>query len=175
MPGVWQAGGLLSGVAMKKRSAGILVYRLKDGRVEVFLVHPGGPFWKNKDNAAWSIPKGEFTEAEDPMEAAIREFEEETGLRPTGRFEHLGERKQPSGKTLYIWSNEGDCDPESIKSNTFLMEWPPNSGVAAEFPEVDRAAWFSIDDARRKLHKGQVIFLDRLLEKLGTGPRILYE
>lgn len=151
----------------RKEKAGILLYRLLNGKAEVFLVHPGGPFWRGKDTAAWSIPKGEIEEDEDRLQAAKREFEEETGTKPEGRFEYLGEFKQAGGKTLHVWSVEGDCNPASLKSNTFIKEWPPGSGKCQVFPEVDRASWFSADEARKKLHKGQIPLIDQLLNRLG--------
>ncbi len=154
---------------MPKNSAGLLVYRQAAGRVEVFLVHPGGPFWAKKDDGAWSIPKGELSEGEGPLEAAKREFEEETGIALTGQFEPLDPVKQPGGKTIYAWLVRGDFDASSIKSNLFSLEWPPRSGVTQQFPEVDRAAWFAPDIARRKILKGQTRFIDQLERKLGAG------
>jgi predicted NUDIX family NTP pyrophosphohydrolase len=151
---------------MPKLSAGLLMYRWLHGAVEVFLVHPGGPFWKNKDDGSWSIPKGEYPEGEDPLEAARREFREETGFEPGPNLAALGDLRQPSGKILSVWAFEGDCDPAELRSNTFSTEWPPKSGRTSEFPEVDRGAWFSIDAAKTKLLKGHVAFLDRLLAKL---------
>ncbi len=133
--------------------------------MEVLLVHPGGPFWARKDTGAWSIPKGEYT-VEDPLEAAKREFEEETGEKVEGPFLPLGGSVQPSGKRVVAWALESDLDAEAIRSNLFSMEWPPGSGKNREFPEVDRAAWFSLDAARAKILKGQVPFLDRLAEML---------
>lgn len=141
---------------MPKRSAGLVLYRKRGAFLEVFLVHPGGPFWAKKDAAGWSIPKGEAEEGEDLLTAAQREFHEETGLRVAGPFIPLGELKQSGGKVIHAWAVEGDCDPTAIVSNTFQMEWPPRSGKTATFPEVDRAAWFSLEDAMVKLHKGQV-------------------
>jgi len=136
---------------MAKQSAGLLLYRFHEGTLEVFLVHPGGPFWAKKDLGAWSIPKGEIDEGEDPLEAARREFEEETGFRPEGMFRELTPVKQRSGKIVHTWAVEGDCDSAAIRSNTFSMEWPPRSGRQQEFPEVDRAGWFSIPEAREKI------------------------
>ena len=152
---------------MAKHSAGILLYRFMAKELEVFLVHPGGPFWAKKDNAAWSIPKGEFDDTEDPLEAAKREFKEETGVEINGPLLELGQIRQPSRKVVHAWAVEGDCDPESIVSNTFEMEWPPKSGRYKKFPEVDRASWFTPKVAKEKLHKGQVDFVDTLCEKLG--------
>jgi len=149
---------------MPKLSAGLLMFRRTPEGIEVFLVHPGGPFWMKKDLGAWSIPKGEHPETEDPFAAALREFEEETGIRPEGDFLPLGELRQPSGKRITAWAFEGDCDPASIRSNLFSLEWPPRSGRTQEFPEVDRAAWFSLAEARQKILKGQGPLLDRLLE-----------
>jgi predicted NUDIX family NTP pyrophosphohydrolase len=140
--------------AMPKMSAGILLFRHRPGGVEVLLVHPGGPFWAKKDLGAWSIPKGLVDEGEDLLAAAKREFLEETGMMVDGEFLDLGAHKQP-GKTIVAWACEGDFDPASLKSNTFSLEWPPRSGRTAEFPEVDRAAWYSIDEAFMKIHKGQ--------------------
>jgi len=151
-----------------KQSAGLLMYRRRDGRMEVFLVHPGGPFWAKKDAAAWSIPKGEFAADEDPLAAAQREFAEETGLTPSGPFTALTPIKQTGGKIVQAWAVEGDCDPAAVRSNTFTMEWPPRSGRRQEFPEVDRAEWFTLDVARNKIHKGQVPLLDEL-ERLLSG------
>jgi predicted NUDIX family NTP pyrophosphohydrolase len=149
---------------MKKTSAGLLMFRRRRGEAEFFLVHPGGPFWKKKDLGAWSIPKGEYTEDEESLEAAKREFEEETGIVPRGDFIALGEIKQPSGKLVTAWAFEGDCSPHEMRSNTFSMEWPPKSGTMQEFPEVDRANWFSLAEARRKILKGQAQFLDRAMK-----------
>jgi predicted NUDIX family NTP pyrophosphohydrolase len=145
-----------------KRSAGLLLFREADGRREVLLVHPGGPFWAKKDAGAWSIPKGEIGEGEDPLTAARREFEEETGVRPVGEALALEPRRQPGGKLVYAWAMRGDLDPAAVKSTTFSMEWPPRSGRRQEFPEIDRAAWFTLEEARTKILKGQVPFLDDL-------------
>jgi predicted NUDIX family NTP pyrophosphohydrolase len=147
-------------------SAGLLLFRRHAGAVEVLLVHPGGPFWQKKDLAAWSIPKGEHDAGEDPLSAAQREFEEETGFKAEGDFIALGDCRQPSGKIVKAWAVEGDLDAARITSNSFSLEWPPKSGKMREFPEVDRAEWFSIDVAREKILKGQAGFLDRLLAKL---------
>jgi predicted NUDIX family NTP pyrophosphohydrolase len=156
-----------------KRSAGLLVYRRRAGACEVFLVHPGGPFWQSRDLGAWSLPKGEFTPGEDPLGAARRECFEETGVEMSGDFLSLAPIKQPGGKTIDAWAVEGDCDPTTIRSNTFAAEWPPRSGHMREFPEVDRAAWFGIDEARERITKGQRGFLDQLDELLGgeSGPK----
>jgi predicted NUDIX family NTP pyrophosphohydrolase len=151
---------------MPKRSAGLLMYRRRDRGVEVFLVHPGGPLWAKKDSGAWSIPKGEYSDQEDSLAAAKREFQEETGFTPDGSFIDLSEVKQSGGKAVVAWAFEGDCDPTKLKSNTFAMEWPPRSGRQIEVPEIDRGAWFPIGEARTRLLIGQRPFLDRLLERL---------
>ena len=147
---------------MPKRSAGILMYRRSENGLEVLLVHPGGPFWAKKDLGAWSIPKGEYSDAEDALAVAVREFEEETGLRPQGDFQPLGELVQPGRKIITAWAVEGDFDIATLKSNMFELEWPPKSGRRASFPEVDRAEWFSLDEARRRILPGQQEFLARL-------------
>jgi len=144
---------------MTKRSAGLLLYRVREGTLEVFLVHPGGPFWAKKDLGAWSIPKGEIDEGEEPLEAARREFEEETGFTPEGMFRELTPVRQRSGKIVHAWAVEGDCESAAIRSNTFSMEWPPRSGRQQEFPEVDRAGWFSIPEARERILDGQQALL----------------
>jgi predicted NUDIX family NTP pyrophosphohydrolase len=128
----------------------------------VLLAHPGGPFWRKKDLGAWTLPKGEIDEGEDPLDAAKREFTEETGFVPDGTFVALAPVRQPSGKTVFAWAVEGDCDTGGIRSNSFSMEWPPRSGQFAEFPEIDRAEWFPIAEARQKILKGQAAFLDQL-------------
>jgi predicted NUDIX family NTP pyrophosphohydrolase len=140
------------------------MYRRRKSGLEVFLVHPGGPFWEKKDLGAWSIPKGEYLDGEDPRQVARREFEEETGFPSAGNFLALGDLKQPGGKIVTAWAFEGDCDPAKLRSNTFTMEWPPRSGRQIEVPEVDRGCWYSIEDARQRLLSGQRTFLDRLLE-----------
>jgi predicted NUDIX family NTP pyrophosphohydrolase len=152
---------------MSKQSAGVLMYRRRDGRVEVFLVHPGGPFWTKKDFGAWSIPKGEYGEDEQPIAAAVREFTEETGFVIEGNLQKLGAVKQAGGKVVTAWYVEGDCDPDAVRSNSFAMEWPPRSGRTAEFPEVDRARWFTLASAREYLLKSQLPFLDMLDGLLG--------
>lgn len=152
---------------MGKKSAGILMFRRRLEILEVFLAHPGGPFWAKKDLGAWSVPKGEYDGEEDPLEAARREFREETGCEPSGKFIPLTPRKQPSGKMVTVWAVEGDCDPSTIQSNTFTLEWPPRSGKQMEFPEVDRAGWFSIPEAEQKILKGQAGFLQELVKILG--------
>jgi predicted NUDIX family NTP pyrophosphohydrolase len=146
----------------KKQTAGILLYRIRNGDLEVFLVHPGGPFWMKKDDGAWSIPKGETEEGEDLLRAAKREFHEETGFSLDGNFIALTPLKQRGGKIVHAWAVEGDVDAESSKSNLFSMEWPPRSGRRAEFPEVDRAAWFTLEAAKGKILQGQAEFLEEL-------------
>jgi len=145
-----------------KTSAGILLYRIVENHLEVFLVHPGGPFWKNKDVGAWSIPKGLFEAEEDPLEAAQREFQEETGFNITGKFTALTPLKQPSGKLVYAWAAEGNVDAAATKSNMFSMEWPPRSGKEQSFPEVDKGGWFEIPVAYEKILTGQRGFLEEL-------------
>jgi len=146
----------------KKLSAGILLYRKSGGRLEVFLVHPGGPFWAKKDAGAWSIPKGEYLEGEDPESVARREFAEETGCELTGSMQPLASLEQPSGKVISAWAVEGDLDPATLKSNTVALEWPPRSGKIQQCPEVERGAWFDLISARDKLLAGQRPFLDQL-------------
>ena len=147
---------------MPKKSAGLLLYRRADQGIEVFLVHPGGPFWSKKDDGAWSIPKGEFAEGEDGLKAAKREFREETGSEIDGKFEALEPVTQPGGKIVYAWCVEADIDASAIRSNTFSMEWPPRSGKSREFPEVDRGEWFDLAAARRKILKGQISLVEQL-------------
>jgi predicted NUDIX family NTP pyrophosphohydrolase len=154
---------------MPKTSAGILPYRSRDGRLEVLLVHPGGPFWAKKDLGSWSIAKGEYEEGEDPLQAALREFLEETGHQPAGPFLPLTQRKQPAGKRIDAWATESDWDSSKLVSNTFSMEWPKGSGRIQAFPEVDRAEWFEISEAARRILPGQRGFLDELYEKLSTS------
>jgi predicted NUDIX family NTP pyrophosphohydrolase len=156
---------------MRKTSAGIVPYRRSYGRLEVLLVHPGGPFWAKKDLGAWSIAKGEYDESEDAFQAALREFQEETGLAPRGPFLRLAPRRQPSGKVVDAWATETEWDPSTLASNTFSMEWPKGSGNVQDFPEVDRAEWFSFPEALRRILPGQRGFLEELYEKL-TGGRI---
>jgi predicted NUDIX family NTP pyrophosphohydrolase len=153
---------------MAKRSAGILAYRHRPDGPEFFLVHPGGPFWKNKDDGAWSIPKGEIDPDEDPLSAAQREFEEETGFKTAGTFTPLAPVKIASGKVIEAWAIEHDLDASAIRSNTFEVEWPPRSGKRSAFPEVDRAAWFAAPEALRKVTKGQVPLLRQLIERLDS-------
>lgn len=147
---------------MAKQSAGIVLFRRRDGQLQVFLVHPGGPFWARKDTGAWSIPKGEFQD-EEPLIAAVREFREETGFElTTGDVRALGSARQSGGKVVHAFAVEGDLDPAALSSNTFTMEWPPRSGREEEFPEVDRGGWFTLNEARTKLHKGQIALIERL-------------
>lgn len=145
---------------MPVHSAGILLYRKRGAGVEVFLVHPGGPYWARKDAGAWSIPKGLVDSTEDGLAAARRELQEETGLIPDGAFEPLGSFRLPGGKRLSVWALESDCDPAALKSNTFSMEWPPKSGQLQSFPEVDRGAWFGHAQALTQVSKGQAKILD---------------
>jgi predicted NUDIX family NTP pyrophosphohydrolase len=153
-----------------KRSAGILMYRGRAAELRLLLVHPGGPFWAKKDQGAWSIPKGEFDEGADPLAVARREFEEELGApAPPGDVIDLGEIVQPSRKVITAFATEGDFDTSKLSSNLFEMEWPPKSGRKQSFPEVDRAAWFTPEEAREKILPGQRPFIDRLLERLGDG------
>ena len=147
---------------MRKRSAGLLLYRSRKDILQVLQVHPGGPFWATKDIGAWSIPKGEAGAEEDLLEAAKREFEEEIGSAADGIFRALVPVTQPSGKVVHAWAVEGDCDAGAISSSTFSMEWPPRSGRLQDFPEVDRADWFDLATARRKITKGQIGLLDQL-------------
>ncbi len=153
---------------MAKISAGILLFRRRPAGVEVLLVHPGGPFWAKKDLGAWSIPKGLMNEGEDPLQAAKREFLEETGTAIDWDFLELGAYRQLGGKTIVAYAQEGDFDPASLLSNMFSTEWPPHSGRVAEFPEVDKAAWYSIDEAMEKVTKGQKPIIAALAEKLGV-------
>ncbi len=151
---------------MSKKSAGLLLYRRRQGKLEVFLVHPGGPFWAQKDQGAWSIPKGEHGDDEDPLDAARREFNEETGFKASGPFQSLTPLKQKSGKLVQAFACKGEANPEKLQSNTFSLEWPPHSGQHQEFPEVDRAAWFPLEEAKEKIHPGQKDFLDELAQLL---------
>jgi predicted NUDIX family NTP pyrophosphohydrolase len=153
-----------------KRSAGILAYRWRNGLLEFFLVHPGGPFWKNKDEGAWSIPKGEIDPDEDPLKAAQREFREETGQAIDGAFTPLHPVKIASGKVISAWAIEHDLDASAIASNSFEIEWPPRSGKRQAFPEVDRAAWFPAAEALRKINKRQVPLVTQILKALGVTP-----
>ena len=153
---------------MNKKSAGILLFRFRNDLLEIFLAHPGGPFWKNKDAGIWSIPKGEF-DNEEPLEAAIREFREETGTTIRGEFIPLLPIKQKGGKTIFAFAVEGDINAEKIVSNKFEIEWPPHSGRKEEFPEMDRAEWFSVTEARKKINPAQAALIDQLEQKLESG------
>lgn len=153
-------------------SAGLLMFRLKNRKLQVFLVHPGGPFWARKDEGAWSIPKGELEKNEVPLDTAVREFEEETGILPKGEFLYLGSVKQRGGKTVDAWAFEGDYDKSiPIKSNTFTVEFPPHSGRMREFPEIDRASFFDIETSRRKMNSAQIEFINRLQRMLDSKKR----
>jgi predicted NUDIX family NTP pyrophosphohydrolase len=155
---------------MPKRSAGVLLYRVTDGSLDVLIGHPGGPFWAKKDEGAWSIPKGEYVEGEDPWAAAQREFREELGKQlPDGPRIDLGPLKQPSGKIITAFGVRGDLDLDGTVSNTFELEWPMGSGNVREYPEIDRVAWLSVTRARSKLLRGQQPLLDRLVELLADG------
>ena len=149
-----------------KRSAALLVFRRTPDGIQVFLVHPGGPFWAKKDLGAWTIPKGELEEGEDALTTARREFEEETGMAPTGPFHPLGRIKQKAGKVVHAWAFEGDGAAETIRSNTIRIEWPRSSGQWKEIPEVDRAEWFRLGDARTRINPAQVPFLDHLVQMI---------
>jgi predicted NUDIX family NTP pyrophosphohydrolase len=154
---------------MSKQSAGILLFRKSTGTLEVLLVHPGGPFWAKKDEHAWSIPKGEPAPDEALLATARREMAEETGVHVEAELLSLGELEQPSGKVVHVWAAAQDFDPAALCSNTFRLEWPPRSGNLREFPEVDRAGWFTVEVARQKLLEGQLGFIDRLCALLGPG------
>ena len=149
-----------------KTSAGIVLYRKKSSQVEIFLVHPGGPFWKGKDKGAWSIPKGEFTDEEDPLIVAKREFQEETGQTIDGDFKALTPIKQKGGKMVYAWALEGEADADNIVSNTFKQEWPYKSGKWITIPEVDKAGWFTVEEAKEKINAAQVAFIEELVESM---------
>jgi predicted NUDIX family NTP pyrophosphohydrolase len=152
---------------MPKHSAGLLLFRRSNSQLEVFLIHPGGPFWAKKDKGAWAIPKGEYKQQEDPLAAAKREFHEETGFTATGSFHDLGSIRQTSGKIVTAWAFEGDCNPDNLVSNTCLIEWPPHSGHPLEIPEVDQGRWFTITAARESIRKDQEQLLGRLIDALG--------
>jgi predicted NUDIX family NTP pyrophosphohydrolase len=157
-----------------KESAGILLYRVNEAVVEVLLAHPGGPYWRRRDDGAWTIPKGEVEPGEDELMAALREFAEETGYRLDGSGLTLGSIRQPGGKMVHIWAIQGDWDPSRLASGSFSLEWPPRSGRMQSFPEIDRADWFSLEEGRRKILKGQAPFLDRLersWQRRGTQSR----
>ena len=153
-----------------RRSAGIFLYRIRDGAIEVLLGHPGGPLFARKDDGVWSVLKGEIEPEEDPLAVARREFEEETGHpAPAGTLIDLGEIRQKGGKVVVAWAAEGDLDPALARSNTFALEWPPRSGRLAEFPEIDRVEWFDLETARAKVNPAQVALLDRLADALAAG------
>lgn len=154
---------------MPKTSAGLLMYRSRHGEFEVLLVHPGGPFWRNRDSGAWSIPKGELDEGEDPFAAACREFQEETGVEPRGPFLELPTVRQKAGKVVHAWAFEGDWDPAQLRSNTFRLEFPPGSGRIDEYPEVDRAEFFTLGVAKEKINSGQALLLEELARLLQVG------
>jgi predicted NUDIX family NTP pyrophosphohydrolase len=154
---------------MTKVSAGLLMYRKRNQQLEVLLVHLGGPFWAKKDAGAWFVPKGEVNPGEDELSAAKREFAEETGLAPAENLLPLGSVKHKSGKKVSAWAFEGDCDPAALRSNTFQMEWPPHSGKTREFPEIDRAAFFTVEGAREKMHPTEFEFVPRLLKAISEG------
>lgn len=156
---------------MAKASAGLVMYRVRGAHLEVLLVHPGGPLWAKKDLGAWSIPKGEVSLGDDELSTAKREFEEETGLCPQGEFLPLGTITQKSGKTVRAWAFAGDCDPAALRSNTFSLEWPPHSGIKQEFPEIDRAAFFSLAEAKEKINPAQIGLLEELAQRLSIRPR----
>jgi predicted NUDIX family NTP pyrophosphohydrolase len=150
-----------------KKSAGLLMYRrIAGGDIEVLLAHPGGPFWKSKDAGAWSIPKGEYEEPEEPMKAALREWTEETGFEALPPFLPLGEIRQKNGKHVTAWAFEGSCHPSQLVSNTFEMEWPPKSGRMQSFPEIDRVQWFGLEEARERINPAQAAFVERLAKLL---------
>jgi predicted NUDIX family NTP pyrophosphohydrolase len=155
---------------MAKASAGLVMYRVRGAHLEVLLVHPGGPLWAKKDLGAWSIPKGEVSLGDDELSTAKREFEEETGLHPQGEFLPLGKITQKSGKTVRAWAFAGDCDPAALRSNTFSMEWPPHSGKKQEFPEIDRAAFFSLAEAKERINPAQIGLLEELARRLSIRP-----
>jgi predicted NUDIX family NTP pyrophosphohydrolase len=157
-------------MTMAARSSGILVLRRRPGGLDFLLVHPGGPYWRKKDDGAWSIPKGEHVEGEDPQEVACRELEEETGLRVDGELIPLQPIRQRGGKSVVAWGCEADWNPAELRSNTFRMEWPPRSGEMAEFPEVDRAGWFTLEQARVKLNPAQLPLLEELAVKVAAAP-----
>jgi predicted NUDIX family NTP pyrophosphohydrolase len=154
---------------MTKVSAGLLMYRKRNQQLEVLLVHLGGPFWTKKDAGAWFVPKGEVNPSENELSAAKREFAEETGLAPGENLLPLGSVKHKSGKKVSAWAFEGDCDPAALRSNTFEMEWPPHSGKTREFPEIDRAAFFTLDAAREKMHPTEFEFVPRLIKAISEG------
>lgn len=154
-----------------KKSAGLLMYRRgRPAGLQVLLAHPGGPFWRTKDDGAWTLPKGEYDDTEEPLAAARREFTEETGFDSAPPFLPLGEISQKSGKRILAWAFEGDCDPALLRCNTFDMEWPPRSGRRQSYPEVDRIEWFTLDEAGRKMNTAQAALLARLRDAVSTQP-----
>jgi len=157
---------------MPKLSAGLLMYRVRDDVLEVLLAHPGGPLWARKDLGVWTVPKGEVESGEDQLATARREFEEELGFTPSGEFIALGTITQKSGKIVRAWAFEGNCDSRTVKSNTFSMEWPPGSGNRRDFPEIDRAEFFTVEEARKRIKPAQIPLLERLEEKLRSGKSI---
>ncbi|MBS0251747.1 MAG: NUDIX domain-containing protein [Proteobacteria bacterium] len=159
-----------SGDVKTPESAGLLLYRRRQD-LEVLLAHPGGPYWQKKDDGAWTVPKGEIRDGDDPYATALREFEEETGLRPHGKTLSLGSLRQSGGKLVHAWAIENDWDPAQLVSNQFTIEWPPRSGRTATFPEIDRANWFALSTARRKILKSQIDFLNRLEAALDSAAR----
>ena len=154
---------------MPKVSAGLLMYRVRDGELQFLLVHPGGPFWKDRDAGAWTVPKGEIQEGEEPFAAALREFEEELGFPAQGDFIGLTPIKQKGGKTVHAWAFAGDCDPACTRSNSYKMEWTPKSGHFQDFPEVDRAAFFKLEEAKAKINPAQIALLEELKRKLALN------
>jgi predicted NUDIX family NTP pyrophosphohydrolase len=156
---------------MSVHSGGILLFRFRENKLEVLLVHPGGPFWSGKDDGAWSIPKGVIEDNESPLEAAKREFKEETGFEVAGRFTNLGTIRQPSKKIVHVWAHQSDLDVTLAKSNKFTMQWPKKSGIMREFPEVDKAEWFDAKKAQKKILKGQAGFIDRLQKAVNYNPK----
>lgn len=155
---------------MRKQSAGLLLYKRQGGEINVLLAHPGGPFWAKKDKGAWTLPKGLVEAGETPLDAAIREFKEETGFPVAGEFVTLGAVVQRGGKHVEAWAVEGDCDPGALKPFTFEMEWPPRSGRMAKFPEIDRVAWFDLAEAAERILPSQRPFIERLAALLAGGP-----
>ncbi len=155
---------------MPRISAGLLCYRIRRGLLEVLLVHPGGPFFRNRDEGAWTIPKGEIEPGEDELQAARREFQEETGTCPDGPFEPLSSIRQKGGKVVHAWACLSDLDPSIAVSNTFSLEWPPRSGRTQEFPEIDEVGWFDLKAAHQKINPAQAALLDELAEKIGRAP-----
>jgi|GEM_PF-213173 len=151
---------------MSAHSSGVLLFKFRDDRLEVLLVHPGGPFWARKEDVSWSIPKGRIEGDESPLDAAKREFREETGFEVDGDFIDLGQSKQSSKKVVHIWALEDDLDATKVSSNNFSVEWPKRSGIIREYPEIDRAGWFDIGQAKEKIQKGQAVFIDRLIEAI---------